>query len=805
MKVKNKALLIGSSSALVLTVLTYLIFYFTYFGYINKHEQQEINRDFEVIDFVINNEKKNLESTVKDWAYWDDTYNFIKDPSLQYIDSNLQDSTLDTLSLKMMIFLDSRGDIIYNKYLKLEAGLLKDLTDFIIKQDKNDEKVGLFLIRDKTYIIAVAHITDSNAELQSNGTLIFVREINEELLSYIQSVANVAIKLNQYDERLIESDNNSKLKRNQEFIVRNRVIKDINGDASIVISIVKELKNFKIINYYFNTFIMYFLILIAAVIILISINANKYLLKRLYKLDSFMNTVAVTKDTALSLELPGRDEFYKLADSINKMLKELDFAYKEKKEKDNRFRLLMEATNDGYLDFFVKTREVYISPEWKSLVGYTEEDGPKLYNDFISKIHPECIQGLRLKFNEVIRGEAEYFAVEYRVFSKSGDILWVQQRGKIAEKDENGKPTRVISTLANITDRKKYEEEILFLSYSDKLTGLNNRAFMEKQFEYLDRDKKSHYFIAMGDLNGLKVANDTIGHKEGDRLLCAVSNIIKSLCEADDIVSRWGGDEFIILINNKNRGYAAALINKIRKEVGQLSEFHHPISIALGYAEKGEDGLDSEFIMSLAEKRMYRNKLMENKSSRNATISSLLRTLHEKNSETEEHTMRIKNLSLRLGKRLELSQDKLDEIELLSLLHDIGKIGISEQILQKPSKLTAEEWEIMKSHTEIGFRIAKSTPELSHIAYKILSHHERYDGMGYPNGLKGEEIPLLSRIINVIDSFDVMTHKRIYKDEMSIAYAVEELRSCPGSQFDPYIVDEFIKLLEEDNEHKDKL
>jgi diguanylate cyclase (GGDEF)-like protein len=323
---------------------------------------------------------------------------------------------------------------------------------------------------------------------------------------------------------------------------------------------------------------------------------------------------------------------------------------------------------------------------------------------------------------------------------------------------------------------------------------------MEKQFERLDEDEKSRYFIIMGDLNGLKTANDSIGHLEGDKLICAVSNVIKKLCGQNNTVSRWGGDEFIILIMNQDKAYVADLVNKIREAVGQISEFHFKISIALGYAEKAEDSLSSELVMSLAEKRMYRNKLMENNSSRNATISSLLRTLHEKHSETEEHTLRIKNLGLGLGKRLGLSQDKLDEIELLSLLHDIGKIGIPEQILLKPATLTNEEWEIMKSHTEIGYRIAKSTPELSHIAFEILSHHEKYDGTGYPNGLNGEEIPMLARIINVIDSFDVMTHKREYKDAMNIECAFEELKRCSGSQFDPFIVAEFMKLLEENSE-----
>ena len=361
-----------------------------------------------------------------------------------------------------------------------------------------------------------------------------------------------------------------------------------------------------------------------------------------------------------------------------------------------------------------------------------------------------------------------------------------------------------ICKLANSTNRMLSElnsanEEIFLLSYSDKLTALKNRAYMEKMFDALDKIKQANYYIVMGDLNGLKLTNDALGHTEGDKLLKIVSKIFKENCASDDIISRWGGDEFVILIKDKSESYVSNLIDKIRGKCENEAEFHFKISVAWGYAGSYEENSNTEVTMSLAEKRMYRNKLMENKSARSAAINSLLRTLHEKHSETEAHTMRIKNLSLKLGKRIGLTKEKLDELEILSSLHDIGKIGIPEHILMKPSKLTDEEWVIMKTHCDIGYRIASSTPELAHIANKILAHHERYDGTGYPNKLQGEEIPLLSRIINIVDSFDVMTHKRVYKEAFDKEYVIQELKRCSGTQFDSELVKEFIELLEEES------
>jgi diguanylate cyclase (GGDEF)-like protein/PAS domain S-box-containing protein len=480
------------------------------------------------------------------------------------------------------------------------------------------------------------------------------------------------------------------------------------------------------------------------------------------------------------------------------MLQEIDQANQNIKMMDERYRLIMEATNDGYLDIWIKKKEAYISPEWKRLIGYQGNDGSQLFQDYFSKIHCECKRRLENRFNDMVTGKADYFEEEYRVISELYGIIWVYHRGKVVQRDENNEPLRFISTISDITKRKINEEEILFLSYSDPLTRLKNRDYMKMQFEVLRQQKDAHYFIIMCDINGLKLTNDAFGHQEGDQMLIAVSNVLRRICRPTDIISRWPGDEFVIVLKDIDQVGVCQLIRDITDEIEKIRDFHLNISIAMGYAESNEELKSPEDVLNLAENRMYRNKLMESTSSRNATIRSLARTLHEKSTETEAHTMRITQSSKALGSRLELRKDQLDELELLSLLHDIGKIGIPEYILDKPAKLSHEEWEIIKTHPEIGYRIAKSTPALEHIAEYILAHHEKYDGSGYPNGLKAREIPYLGRIINVVDSFDVMTHSRSYKKASDLSYAISELKACSGTQFDPEIVSAFLKMIEEE-------
>ncbi|MBK1810415.1 diguanylate cyclase [Clostridium sp. YIM B02505] len=626
------------------------------------------------------------------------------------------------------------------------------------------------------------------------------RYVDKELMNYINesSKANITFKgLPGNSHSLSEIS----IARSYDKISAYRNTKDINEESSILISMsIERYAHILAINY-IKIFCLLYIVALFMILVLNNRILDKYVLKRLKLLDDFVERVRKTKDTTLRLVLAGNDELSKIADSTSNMVAELAIANNDVKEMDERFRLIMEATKDGYLDLDLVANRLYINREWKQELGYTSKNENGLFYEHFSKIHPEFIEYLSTNYTNIINNNDELFDITYKMIKDTGEIIWVLERGKIVSKDEKGRPTRILSIVMDITERKKYEEEILFLSYSDKLTGLSNRAYMEKQFEELDKDKNSSYFIIMGDVNGLKLINDALGHKIGDKLIYNVSNEMKNICDHNDVVSRWSGDEFIILIKNREKDYVEDLIAKIKQACDTIKDFPISISIALGYAEKDDDNKESEAVMSVAEKRMYRNKLIEKKSTRNAITSSLLRTLHEKHSETEEHTMRIKNMSFKLGKRMGLPQDKLDELELLGLLHDIGKIGIPEQILLKPAKLTAEEWVVMKSHTEIGYRIAKSTPELSHIADEILSHHERYDGTGYPNGLKAEEIPLLARIINVVDSFDVMTHKREYKLARDMNYGIEELKRCSSTQFDPHIVAEFLELLQEDDEN----
>jgi len=365
--------------------------------------------------------------------------------------------------------------------------------------------------------------------------------------------------------------------------------------------------------------------------------------------------------------------------------------------------------------------------------------------------------------------------------------------------DPEGNLLGLIGISRDITERKKKEEEILFLNYHDVLTGLYNRTYFDEERNRLDTVHQLPLSVITGDINGLKLINDAFGHAEGDKLLYTIAKILKSCCREEDIVARTGGDEFSILLPQTDNNIASIIVGQIKKACEEYAtksdkEVYYT-SISLGYATKIKDEEPLDKVLKIAEDLMYRRKLLEYKSLHSSIISSIKTTMFEKSNETEEHAERIVDLSKKMGQILGLNEENLIALELVSTLHDIGKISIDQNILTKPGKLSEEEWAEVKKHPEVGYRIAHTVPELRNIAEYILCHHERWDGKGYPQGLQGEDIPLLSRIISVVDSYDAMTQDRSYRKAMSQGAAITEIMKNAGTQFDPEIARIFVEKI----------
>jgi diguanylate cyclase (GGDEF)-like protein/PAS domain S-box-containing protein len=384
-------------------------------------------------------------------------------------------------------------------------------------------------------------------------------------------------------------------------------------------------------------------------------------------------------------------------------------------------------------------------------------------------------------------------STELKYLHKDGSIRWwTVDAVKISE-------NRFLGFSIDITSKKQAEEELTFQSRHDYLTGLYNRRYYETELKRLDVESQLPLSVITGDINGLKLINDAFGHAEGDKIIIESAMIIEGCCRQGDILARTGGDEFGIIMPRTDSATALEVLQNIQSALKKFDSennfemYQH--SVSLGYATKEKIEEDIMYILKTAEDNMYQRKLLEANSVHSTIVASIKAAMFEKSHETEEHAERLVTLSKAIGMALNLSQVELDKLELLATLHDIGKVGVKDYILTKPGKLSESEWAEIKRHPEIGYRIAMTSPELVPVAEGILCHQEWWNGSGYPKGLCGESIPLLSRIIAVVDAYDAMTNDRPYRKAMEPAVAIEIIRENAGTQFDPKIAEIFANLM----------
>lgn len=449
--------------------------------------------------------------------------------------------------------------------------------------------------------------------------------------------------------------------------------------------------------------------------------------------------------------------------------------------------------NIPQLIFFKDTEGIYKVANKPCLDFYSE----KGINNIIGKSDSELKLDKNFintceKNDKLVVCKRKPIYIEERINSNNTQQIF--QTVKTPVIDKNNEFIGIVGVAHDITEQKKFEEDLKHLSYTDSLTGLHNRAYFTKKVNELIKEEAFPIRIIMGDVNGLKMVNDTFGHIEGDNLIIAMSNRLKSLYN-NDLIFRWGGDEFILLVPNCNSCVECDLMEKITTIDNSSLNLNFTLSMSIGSSiiKNKYDNLDDA--LKDAENELYSHKLLVGKNVRISILTNLIKTLHVKNIENIEHIDRVIDLCLKLGKKLNLSLETLDELVLIAKLHDIGKIAIPEEILLKPETLSYEEFEIMKTHSEKGYRLLMTIPELNHIAKGILSHHENYDGSGYPLGLSKNEIPLISRIFSIVDAYDTMTNNSLYNKTKTKLEAIAELKKCSGTQFDPKIVELFCSIL----------
>jgi len=453
------------------------------------------------------------------------------------------------------------------------------------------------------------------------------------------------------------------------------------------------------------------------------------------------------------------------------------------------FRTTLLSVGDGVISTDNEGRVLIMNRVAEDLTGWNVEDAKGKEFRQVFNIIDELSRG---KAPDPIRqvldsGEPVELEENCILISREGRETPIEDSAAPI-RDKEGETTGVVIVFRDCSEKRERQKEIEYLSYHDQLTGLYNRRFFEEELRRLDVPRNLPLSLVMIDVNGLKLFNDAFGHNAGDELLEKVAGVLRKVCRADDIAARIGGDEFMILLPLTDRDHLDPLMARISDAMSKERVKDLPVSVSLGGATKTDAGESVEKVFDMAEDQMYRRKISEKSSYHNRSVKLILETLYSKSPWEKEHSENVSVLSGAIGLEMGLAQPDIDDLKAAGIIHDIGKIAVSNKILEKDGPLDEEEWKEIRKHPETGYSILSTVNEYSPFAKIVLYHHERWDGKGYPNGLKGYDIPLQSRILGVADAYDAMVSERAYRKAMSREDALAELRRCAGTQFDPEVV-----------------
>nr|QNO54583.1 hypothetical protein KENJCFKB_00044 [Methanosarcinales archaeon ANME-1 ERB7] len=366
---------------------------------------------------------------------------------------------------------------------------------------------------------------------------------------------------------------------------------------------------------------------------------------------------------------------------------------------------------------------------------------------------------------------------------------------------------RALRDWDNIVERKKTEARIRYMSVHDSLTDLYSRVYFVERMNEFGALKSYPVSIVVADIDNFKAINDNFGHQFGDEILKNFADILKKNAQSGEVVARIGGDEFAVIMPEASEMAVREFCNAISRDCEKFEHFSEfpklrrevgiqdrSLSVSLGYAAQRGQFASIEDALREADQRMYEAKIWKKKFGRIEEVVQVLQSvMRERIPHVLEHSKRLQELIIPFGVKLELSESAVADLSICALFHDIGKLGIPDALLCKEEVLTEQEMKRMKQHTIFGYVLLRNISVLAHITEYVLYHHERWDGNGYPKGLKGDEIPYFSRIISLVDAYEAMTSNRPYRRAMSEDETNEEIKMGANNQFDPELVDLFFK------------
>lgn len=810
MQIKKKIALTLLPIVLISITMINFIFIFFYQKTVKNHELRQIDFAKVNVDTYISEQLNNDLRTAYDWGHWDDTYYFVKTLDSDYISLNLAENTFSDQNLNFAVFSDSDGTVVFKRYFstaeqkfaEFPPGFTQSVDTFIGAVETSEDITGIFRFGQDYFFVASTYITDSEDKNPPSGRIIFGWLIDDGILDNIEDISGCTfISMNLVDDPETGRTGETVLLNNS-YVTdsgNSRIIElliphpyDASSAVLVTLSMSRDHFQADIKDMYIFSLFNTIGCLMGSILILLILNS--YLTKPITRLIRDVKSIDMNQNELHQLPEEGRDEFSFLRRSISLLLDRIDQGRKSLFDSREELYATLVSVGDGVIVVDNAGKIKFMNPVAQELTGWNAQDA-------IGQPVEEVFHIINEYTRTAVESPVDQVFHTDRIVALSNHTLLISKDGKERAVEDTAAPIKNTAGITNgcvlvfkdTSEKKERNRRIEYLSYHDQLTGLYNRRFFEHELKRLDIRSNLPLSIIYADVNGLKIINDAFGHESGDKIIQQVSEILTSFTRPNDIVARVGGDEFVALLPRTDETETEKIVELLKEKTNELYYMDIELSISFGWDTKLEERQSARDVMRNAEDIMYQKKMLSSTSKRNSIIKSILNALHFKCPREEAHSVRVSNLCETIGKACGMETEELKELVVAGELHDIGKIAIDESILNKTEPLTKAEWSQIKHHPEVGFRLLGATNEFSNIAEYVLSHHEKWDGTGYPKGLMGTEIDIKARIISIADSYDAMTCDRPYRKAMDPAAAAEEIRRCAGTHYDPDIARVFIE------------
>lgn len=822
MNQKRRMQFIMTVLALVVIGITALVSYRILMDKTNAIEKGLLQSQGISITKLINSELENLLKTDRDYAQWDDTLAYHQSGSEVYAADTFTPDVFANLDVSHMLFFDNEG-LIRTGFTSLRKSdsvdplTEADARDFTEKyggvirasQKSGKDIRGLVLIEGRPCLITITRITDTGGTVL-DGSMALLRPLDDQIRIRIKDILGCEVKLEApgKGKDFVPTDKGDYFHvaigdflTNGSGASARLNLMDILWEPVLGLEIMSSNQIWVLSRQILTMIITITCVSIAVIMALQSWLNNTLILRPIRNLGERLNGVSdYTKLNELSVfpEQMLLKEDLSFVGKIHGILRRISEDSIQLQRDRLSTRLALDASMAGTWEYDGEKQMLRVDAQSMKLLDIELPSHSFSRDILLENVSPEHRHGLNRLIAEYTRDKAIGFQMECQMKNRTGEYHWFLIKGDALEWDREDRCTLFSGILLDIDQKKRLESELLYLSYHDKLTGLFNRRYFEEHLQGFDKPENLPVAIFVADINGLKLANDAFGHERGDKLLKQAAASLQAAAGSGATISRWGGDEYAVLLPQTDEIQAEEIFKKIKDSCSEKGSHGLTLHLAVGYSVKKWGSLSLQHVVRSAEEKMYRDKLTESRKAHADFLEKFRDLLHEKGIETYEHCQRVTSLSCAIGSRLNLNRDTMEEITALGDLHDIGKIAMPVELFSKTENLTEMEWALVHSHPEIGFRIVALMQDYAHIAQAVLSHHEWYDGTGYPRALKEQEIPLAARIVAVADAVDVMLSGRPYKDKILQEAVIEELHRMQGIQFDPVAVENMIDILEND-------